>query len=286
MLVEDGPRNRTNYNEREISMSDQITHLVQYSGGVGSFAVACWCRHTYGKENVVLLFSDTLIEDPDLYRFNEDVKVFLGCRFVTLCDGRTPWEVFRDKRFLGNSRVDPCSKVLKRDICTKWVKQNYSPENCRIYVGIDWTEAHRVKNIQRLWEGWDVEAPLTYLRFYKAEFMQKMAEVGITPPRLYALGFPHNNCGGACVKAGKAHFAHLLKTLPDVYAEWEMRERELREFLNKDVTILKEQVKGKQHYITLQVLRERLESENLTEDEQLEWGGCGCFSDIPDDEKI
>ncbi len=25
---------------------------------------------------------------------------------------------------------------------------------------------------------------------------------GIEPPRLYKMGFKHNNCGGACVKAG------------------------------------------------------------------------------------
>lgn len=57
-------------------------------------------------------------------------------------------------------------------------------------------------------------------------------------------------------------------------------ERELREYLQKDVTILREQRDGKRYYITLESLRRRLQAEELTDDEKLEWGGCGCFSDV------
>jgi hypothetical protein len=35
---------------------------------------------------------------------------------VWIADGRHPWEVYRDEKFIGNSLVDPCSRILKREI--------------------------------------------------------------------------------------------------------------------------------------------------------------------------
>ncbi len=63
---------------------------------------------------------------------------------------------------------------------------------------------------------------------------------GIAPPRLYAMGFPHNNCGGFCVKAGQAHFALLLRTMPERYAYHEAKENELRAELGWRQTILRD----------------------------------------------
>ena len=51
-------------------------HIVSFSGGMGSFAEAYYCVQEFGKENVVLLFCDTLTEDPDLYRFVDDCIKF------------------------------------------------------------------------------------------------------------------------------------------------------------------------------------------------------------------
>ena len=84
------------------------------------------------------------------------------------------------------------------------------------------------------------------------------------------------------MKAGKAHFLHLLRTLPEVYAEWERNEESVRQHLGKDVSILRDriQVGGLKavNPLTLRALRERAEEVASTEDGQLEWGGCGCFS--------
>lgn len=46
-----------------------MKHIVNYSGGVGSWAVAKRVIARHGAENTTLLFTDTLIEDSDLYRF-------------------------------------------------------------------------------------------------------------------------------------------------------------------------------------------------------------------------
>ncbi|MEK5358187.1 hypothetical protein [Paenibacillus sp. FSL L8-0709] len=39
----------------------------------------------------------------------------------------------------------------------------------------------------------------------------------ILQPRLYDLGFTHNNCAGRCVKAGQKHFRTLRETRPEVF---------------------------------------------------------------------
>jgi len=262
-----------------------MIRIIQYSGGAGSFAAAQSCIQQHGKENVVLLFSDTRMEDPDLYRFLTQTSAYLGVPVTIIADGRNPWQVFKDKRFLGNSRVDPCSRILKRELCKTWVEQRYTPADCELWFGIDWMEAHRIKNVENWWNPYTCKFPLVEDKAYdKNKLIASLAELGIDMPRLYRLGFPHNNCGGFCVKAGKAHFLHLLKTLPDVYFQHEIQETVLRSYLGKDVTILREQVNNEKRYLTLKELRERAEEIAKTEEGQLDWGGCGCFSDIPKEE--
>ena len=42
-----------------------MKHIVSFSGGMGSFAEAKSCVDKFGKENVLLVFADTLMEDED-----------------------------------------------------------------------------------------------------------------------------------------------------------------------------------------------------------------------------
>ena len=46
-----------------------MKHIIFFSGGLGSWATAKRVIDRYGSENVLCLFTDTLIEDADLYRF-------------------------------------------------------------------------------------------------------------------------------------------------------------------------------------------------------------------------
>lgn len=61
-------------------------------------------------------------------------------------------------------------------------------------------------------DGWIVKAPLCdppYIN--KNEMIKNLRLLGIKPPRLYSMGFAHNNCGGFCVKAGKGHFFEIAQ---------------------------------------------------------------------------
>jgi hypothetical protein len=258
-----------------------------FSGGIGSWAAAKRVAEQHGVENLTLLFTDTRMEDEDLYRFIEEAAVNVGAPLVKVVEGRTPWQVFFDVKFLGNSRVDPCSRILKRQMAEAWLEEHCNPRSTIIYVGIDWSEEHRFTRLRDRWatKGWTYEAPLTEAPYLsKTKMLKALLDQGIKLPRLYDMGFAHNNCGGFCIKAGHGHFAVLLKAMPERYAFHETKERELRETLGKNISILSDRAGGGgKKPLTLKVFRERIEAGQ--QPDKFDIGGCGCFVDDPEEEK-
>lgn len=270
--------------------------VVQFSGGVGSWAAAKRAVERYGASNVTLLFADTLIEDEDLYRFLDEAVENIGAELVRIADGRTPWEVFRDVKFIGNTRVDPCSLVLKRDLLRAHIEANFDPADTVVVLGIDWTEEHRFTAAVPRWEPWTLWAPMCDEPLIdKPDVLTWLLEEGIEPPRLYAMGFPHNNCGGFCVKAGQAQFKLLLDTMPERFLGHEREEEATRVHIGKNVSVLRDRSKkGIAEYeaefgpitgqkdktapLTLRKFRERLGVDTSDYDAE-EWGGCGCALD-------
>ena len=173
-----------------------MKHVVMFSGGIGSWGAAKRVAARHGTDNLVLLFADTKIEDEDLYRFLGEASANVGGRLDVIAEGRTPWEVFKDRRFIGNTRADPCSAVLKRDFLRKHLEENYTPADTAVYLGIDWTEEHRFERARSRWDPWKIYAPLCDAPYvHKGALLAQLRADGIAPPRLYGMGFPHNNCG-------------------------------------------------------------------------------------------
>ena len=67
----------------------------------------------------------------------------------------------------------------------------------------------------------------------------------------------------------------LLDQLPEVYAEHETKEQELRDFLGKDVAILRDRTGGTTRPLTLREFRGRVEASAPIADDEI--GGCACF---------
>jgi hypothetical protein len=214
-----------------------------------------------------------------------------GFSMVWLAEGRTPWEVFRDVRFLGNSRVDPCSKILKRDMLDRWIEVNCPrPTTIRV-VGLGHWERHRFfgneldeadkkhkPGLKKLLakKGWICEAPLTDrpdISRYDLPLIATRDGLDITSA--YDEGFLHDNCGGECVKAGQGHWVRMFRKRRDRFLHAEKKESELREMLG-NVAMLKESKGGRKVPLPLSVLRERIEAG----DELPLFDGppCGCFT--------
>jgi hypothetical protein len=230
------------------------------------------------------LFCDTHAEDEDCYRFIVDAATQLRCRLVTIDDGRTPWQVFRDERCIGNNFKDPCSRILKRRLARAWIVRNCNPATTTLYLGLAWYEERRITPNRKAWHPWATAYPMcTRPLLDRCEMLAAVRDCGLTPPRLYQLGFEHNNCGGACVKAGRAAWRLLLNKLPERYAEQEEHEHRFRTALHKNATILTMPIDGIQRPITLEAFRYYCET-HPTPDRDEDWGGCACMLDpTPDD---
>ena len=280
-----------------------IKHVVNFSGGMGSFAEAKACVDKFGKENVTLLFADTMMEDEDLYRFKDECVDFLGCELVTIADGRTPFDVFKDVRFMGNSRVDPCSKILKRELLNKWIGDNYAfnydapvldefgraqfdemgrqkfyVENnitCQVHLGIDFSEHHRLTRLQERMAPWTYRSTLVEDgRIVHKGFSEQF---GIKRPRLYDWKLGHNNCGGFCIKAGLGHYKALHEASPERYAEFEAKEADVYQSIGAVYPFLKKTEDKVLKRLTLKQYREEyLEPKLVSQEDSQEYGGCGC----------
>lgn len=314
-------------------------HFTLYSFGGGSWKTAKVVQGNLKPgDHHRLVFTDTLYEDADTYRFgleaafsifgrranwlpkvqdfpdyrvpldtpieayqgNPEWRAFLADlreraairlpELVWLVEGRDPWEVFRDERFLGNSSVDPCSKILKRKSLDRWRAQ-WDRATSVFYVGIGEHEAHRYDDGQgggiapRMAEkGWNYQAPLVEpTAFNAASPLALMRAHGLEPARNYRLGYIHDNCGGFCCKAGIAHWRQRRRVHPDRFAYDSAMEQKMRTFLSADVSMLEDRRGGVRQPMTLETLAGRMDAEPqlglfYAEGES----GCGCMLDGDD----
>jgi hypothetical protein len=262
-----------------------MKHVVMFSGGIGSWAAAKLVAKKHGTADLILLFTDVkgnntsehVGEDEDTYRFIKEAAKNVGGTLIYLNKGKDIWEVFKESRFLGNSRLAKCSHELKQKPAREWIDENCLPDETVIYLGIDWTETHRLPSIVKNYLPFKAEAPLTQKPYYTKQQLIEMAESeGLKAPRLYALGFAHNNCGGGCVRAGQGQFKHLLDVMPERFAEWEKQEQIMQQHLNKGVTILSEVIDGVKKPLPLIELRRRAEEQPAMID-IYDIGGCACI---------
>lgn len=196
---------------------------------------------------------------------HEDVKRLIGAmekRFnITIEDigtGETPLQLFRRQKFIANDLHDTCSRILKRDVSKKWMKDNY-PNGANVYIGIGAHEIDREMSIRRNWvsNGYNVVMPLIDAKWIDNEVLGVLCErmFGFRC-ELYEKGFKHNNCHGACVKAGQKQWLKLYDVYPDIYYQWEETEEYVRRETGKDVAYLRKMEKGVRRPYTLRELRE------------------------------
>lgn len=364
MSVVDIPKNKADQAFLSRTPESDIC-IVMYGGGLTSYEAARRSILTYGRENTEIWFADTRTEDRDLYRFNRDVQRVLGKDIIVFDQGIDIWGVFFEQRALGNSRIDPCSKFLKRKplreelnsrfcewMCTacqthisetpikirvigesgrpvtkvacpfcakgdtdysssiyeyKTLSQTklldsdrarevfYSIDDrlepadekgrtVRIVLGMDKIDdCNRAARTELSFHPYRVWFPLDEgVPAFKERITQSLLSIGVRPPRLYDMGFKHNNCGGFCVKAGLGQIAHFYQTKPDDYLEHERREQEFRNNINPNVSIFSRVVDGKKQPMTMKTLRERIEAGEEFKFDTSPSFECQCFS--PDEE--
>lgn len=254
-----------------------MTYIVNVSGGLASYEALRRTLERYGRDATIAVFADTRVEDDDLYRFLGDIEQHLGIEIVRLADGRTPWEVIHDERYITMRNRAPCSAILKHEVIDRWVNENFGAKPKTLVFGFDWTEPQRVERIAKRMAPVPVWCPLLERPLMtKQEIARAVEAIGIEIPLMYRQGFEHNNCGQiGCVRAGISHFVHLYHVRPAVYAKSQRSEQGVRDYLGKNVSILRDRRGGRAKPLTLAALAARIEAKEQFQDDL--WGGCGCF---------
>jgi 3'-phosphoadenosine 5'-phosphosulfate sulfotransferase (PAPS reductase)/FAD synthetase len=248
--------------------------VVSVSGGVCSAVALLRAVEMFGPDGVLPVFCDTKAEDADLHRFLDDCDKAFGVKTLRIADGRTLWKVARDVMFIPNSQTGQCSRILKRDLFAKLMR-DYQPE--LVVYGFSAEEPERAERRAKGSEfpcwfplidkpivcGWDAK--------------RIISELGIEIPSLYRRGYEHNNCGGFCFKAGQRQFAHLLRDNRCLYLYHEEEEQRMRDFLQQDVSIMKDRSGGAATPLTMRALRERLDRSPDLFDETDGGAACDCM---------
>ena len=260
-------------------MPPKMNHIVSLSGGSASAVAADRVLNRYGPEEVTLWFADTKWEDEDLYRFLDDLESRWEKKIVKFTDGRTPLEVAEDRKLIPNSWAAPCSHELKQIPFRNFLETHNKP--ITVHLGLDWSEEHRHAKPKEIYESIDgvsVDFPLMWQPLAYLGYQKIVSDWGIKPPRLYSYGFPHNNCGGRCVRQGISEWVRLLKHMPERFHEvsdWEQEQR-AKGGPRENRSILKDRSDGSSSSLTLEELAQQNET---TQIDMFTYEGdeYGCF---------
>ncbi len=241
-----------------------MKHIVSLSSGLSSAITGVRVLERYGKDNTVFVFMDTLIEDDDNYRFMREYMTYIDMPLTTLREGRTPYEVATDVQIIPNSMIAPCTFKLKIELFKKYLSE--IEDDTTVHIGYDYSETHRCEKTTAGYAeiGVAVDYPLLWkpIEYRKYERVS-IQDWGIQPPRMYAMGYSHANCGGLCVKQGLGDWRRTLINFPERYAEIEEWEQGMRTGARENYSILKDRTGGEAKQLTLKEFRKR----NTTKDE-------------------
>jgi len=242
-----------------------MIHVGSFSTGIVSALMCERMIKRYGKENCLFVFMDTLIEDPDNYRYMADVEKYLGVEVVKLTEGRTPYQVFTDEHVIPSARFAPCTLRLKLKMFRAYIAT--LPKPLTVHIGYDVFELERCEPTRKNYEklGYSVDFPMLWKPYEYRDYSVVMREEwGIEPPEMYRLGYTHANCGGRCVKQGQGDWLRTLINHTDRFAEveaWENQMRQKQKDNNKrQYAIAKSRKGGTMRPLPLSELRARYEA--------------------------
>ena len=225
---------------------NNTTHIVCYSGGHSSGRVAIEVVRRYGKENVILVNHECILESSDVARFEQEVAAYLGLpiTYVNMPDAGTKdqFDVVIDKGSFINpaskSREALCTHVMKTEPFMRWLNCNYptndslfeKKKDCVIYYGFDATETARIQRRSTIMaaQGYRTAFPVAHW----PNTIQSTEEIGIKPPNVYSV-FKHANCEG-CLKGGWQHWYCIYVLRPEIWEKGKNAESVIGYSIHKD----------------------------------------------------
>jgi len=223
---------------------DKKNIIGWWSGGITS-AVACKLAiDLYGKENVRIIFIDTMNEDDDTYRFKDDCSKWYGIEIETISSTKhkSVQAVWRRYKALNNAKGAVCSSEMKRQVRETWEKTNTWEYQV---FGFDLDESKRAKGMALNHPQTKPIFPLMMYGLNKKDCIKIVQKENIEVPNMYKLGFLNNNCfKTGCVQGGIGYWQKMYRDFPNKFDAMAKMEHELTDVKGKPVTMLKDQSSG------------------------------------------
>lgn len=197
--------------------------IVWFSCGVPS---ACAAKLTVQKHpDAMVIYCDvSKDEDADNIRFRSDVERWIGKPVQLIKSEKfdTVDEVFAKERYMSGPKGARCTTEMKK--IPRLAFQQ--PDDIHIF-GFAWDEMERRYDFERRNPELNLEWPLFTAGLEVDDCLKMVQKAGIAVPRMYLLGFEHNNCWG-CVKSSSPKYWNLVRRYrPDVFERRATRSREL-----------------------------------------------------------
>ncbi len=259
-----------------------MLHIVSFSTGAASAVCLFRVIDRYGLQNTRAVFADVRNEDPDNYRFFDDCQRVAGLTIDRLTDGRTIWDVFLQHATLTTpGRGCRATWALKQEPLEKYRAALNALGPTTLHIGFTLDEDDRISRLRDKLKNQPLDFPCTWPQpLWRCDLMDFLHERGITPPRLYASGYTHANCGGACILAGIRQWSGVLQDNPTLYATNEEREQAFLALLasrkREPHTILRTRNGNASINYSLKQLREDIESGRRPPDDSWRETSCRC----------
>jgi hypothetical protein len=258
-----------------------MIHVVNISGGAASAVCLFRVLERYTGGDVRAVFADTQWEHPDCYRFIDDVERQSGVTVDRLSCGQDIWDVFMESGTL-TTGTGGCkaSWELKRRPLEAYAEAIQG--DVITYIGFGMDEDDRMVRIRKAMPERRFEFPLTWPPFLgRCDVLDDLRRRGIEPPSMYADGYPHANCGGACILAGIKQWVGLLHDNPAIYRTSEENEQAFLQLLRdrgrEEHTILKDRRGGVVQNYSLRQLREDVEAGSRPANDSWRVSACTCL---------
>ena len=200
-------------------MSERETIVVWFSCGAASAVAAYLTIERYGATHNIRVVNNAVAEeDPDNRRFLRDVAAWIGIEIETAGNPNFPdnsaVSVWNQRQYMSGNRGAPCTVVLKKDARQIWEAENHHDH---MVFGFTADEKKRHDRFV-LTERSNVLPVLIDAGMTKQDCFDFLALGGISPPAIYARGYPNANCIG-CVKATSPTYWNLVRGQdPEVFA--------------------------------------------------------------------
>tara|TARA_Y100000034_G_C6760723_1_gene338785 strand:+ start:43 stop:804 length:762 start_codon:yes stop_codon:yes gene_type:complete len=203
--------------------------VVWFSCGAASAVAGKFAVKKYG-DKVDLVYCDTGGEHESNISFLHECEKWYDKEIIILKNPKYDdhFDVVRKKKFITNQYgFAYCTHELKINMRTD---AGYC-DSINIF-GYTCEEEKRAKKLKEHSMDMITEFPLVDNAVTKEDCLGIIWQQGIKMPRMYELGYSHNNCIG-CVKGGMGYWNKIRKDFPDAFKKMSKIEREI------GVTVLK-----------------------------------------------